>query len=266
MDLATSNLQQVTSNWLLVTANLRYTRMANSYFKFKQFTIEQDRCAMKVTTDGCLFGAWCAEEIGKIELEDSELLDIGAGTALLSLMILQKNKLHIDAVEIEKNAAMQAEENAAASPWPDRIKIIQEDILDRTDKKYDLIISNPPFYENELRAASENRNIAHHSEKLNMRQLVEVIKKRLKQKGRFFLLLPSKRSQDVHALLEEQDLFISKQVIVRPSTKHQPFRVMIMGGQNNFGEPMFEELSIRDDDGNYTSGFVELLKDYYLYL
>src|ERR1700750_981948 len=133
--------------------------MANSYFKFKQFTIHQDRCAMKVTTDGCLFGAWCAKEIRAFEFEDPELLDIGTGTALLSLMILQKNKVRIDAVEIEKDAAMQAEENVAASAWADKVKIIHEDILDGTDKKYDLIVSNPPFYENELTAESENRNI-----------------------------------------------------------------------------------------------------------
>jgi tRNA1Val (adenine37-N6)-methyltransferase len=252
----------VIGNWLLALN----TTMANSYFKFKQFTIQQDRCAMKVTTDGCSFGAWCADEIRKLEFENAKLLDIGTGTALLSLMILQKSMLHIDAVEIEKDAAMQANENAASSPWADSITIVQQDILQTAHKKYDLIVSNPPFYENELSAESESRNIAHHSQKLNMQQLMQVIRKMVKPNGRFFLLLPWKRIRDIQAVLKEQDLFIVKQVTVNPSVNHQPFRLMIMGGHESIAEPVFEELSIRDNDGNYTAAFTELLKDYYLYL
>ncbi|MDQ6609132.1 MAG: 50S ribosomal protein L11 methyltransferase, partial [Bacteroidota bacterium] len=100
--------------------------MPNTYFSFKQFTIYQDRCAMKVTTDGCLFGSWCANEIYKLIHSQVYLLDIGAGTGLLSLMIAQKNKCVIDAIEIDKEAAMQAIENISASPWNKKIYVVNE--------------------------------------------------------------------------------------------------------------------------------------------
>src|SRR5215510_10706183 len=109
--------------------------MANTYFDFKQFTIHQDRCAMKVTTDACLFGAWLAERVGSQEsivrsqgFERRRILDIGAGTGLLSLMVAQKCDAVIDAVEIDKRAAGQAAENVAASKWKERIVVTQGDI------------------------------------------------------------------------------------------------------------------------------------------
>ena len=240
--------------------------MANSYFKFKQFTIHQDRCAMKVTTDACLFGAWCADEIRKLDSEHSTLLDIGTGTALLSLMISQKNKLLVDALEIETEAALQAAENTKASPWAEQINVVEQNIVEFGHKKYDLIVSNPPFYENELSGNSEKKNVAHHSEKLSSKDLLREIKTRMKPEGMFFLLLPSKRLREFQGMLSEQNLFVWKQITVRPSTQHEPFRVMIIGGHAREEQTMFEEISIRDEEGGYTRQFVDLLRDYYLYL
>src|SRR5688572_25058776 len=140
--------------------------MPNTYFQFKQFTIHQDRSAMKVTTDACLFGAWCATEINQ---DNKRLLDIGTGTGLLSLMIAQKNKLLIDAVEIEEQAAVQAVENVKASPWKESVHVIHKNIRDfNSEKKYNYIISNPPFYENELSGERMEKNIAHHDAGLKM--------------------------------------------------------------------------------------------------
>src|SRR5215213_7485932 len=110
--------------------------MPNSFFKFKQFTVHHDRCAMKVTTDACVFGAWSAEEIR--HLDPKQILDIGVGSGLLSLMIAQKNEAAIDAVEIDKEAAEQARENIQASPWKDHIHVTNENVLHLdTEKKYD---------------------------------------------------------------------------------------------------------------------------------
>ena len=160
--------------------------MANPYFQFKQFTIHHDRFAMKVTTDSCFFGAWVAEEIKKEKRKIKNALDIGAGTGLLSLMIAQKNKIEIDAVEIDKDASQQAKENIEASPWKNQIHIFNEDIVSfQPGKKYDCIISNPPFYENELASEKQKRNIAHHSEQLTISEVLRVIKNHLDEEGFF---------------------------------------------------------------------------------
>src|SRR5262245_47000983 len=99
--------------------------MSNSYFQFKQFNINQDRCAMKVTTDGCLFGAWVAHQAAAGDHKITKAIDIGAGTGLLSLMLAQKNDLmFISAVEIDKEAAYQAMENFDSSPWKNRLSVV----------------------------------------------------------------------------------------------------------------------------------------------
>src|SRR5687768_1369738 len=124
--------------------------MPNPYFQFKRFTVHHGRCAMKVTTDSCLFGSWCAEEIRKDNKPDDALLDIGTGTGLLSLIIAQKNDCLIDAVEIDTATAEQAKENLNASPFKEKIFIYNQDILKFKNRLYDVIISNPPFYEKEI--------------------------------------------------------------------------------------------------------------------
>jgi len=148
--------------------------MGNPYFRFKQFMVYQDRCAMKVTTDACLFGAWCAMEIENAKLKIKNVLDIGAGTGLLSLMAAQRNRhITIDAVEIENEAAAQAQSNIEASPWRDRIHLYATDIRSfQSLVKYDAIISNPPFYEKEIVSADREKNTAHHSTDLELEQLL----------------------------------------------------------------------------------------------
>ncbi|MDP4263910.1 MAG: methyltransferase, partial [Bacteroidota bacterium] len=137
--------------------------MANNYFQFKQFIIHQDRCAMKVTTDACLFGAWAAKRIRNSGDRTLNMLDIGTGTGLLSLMIAQQCDALIDAIEIDKVAAGQAEENVTSSPWKEKIRITQGDIkyfAKSSSSRYDIVICNPPFYENELVSPSHEKNIA----------------------------------------------------------------------------------------------------------
>ena len=132
--------------------------MSNTYFQFKQFTIHQDKCAMKVCTDACMLGAWTAGKLGGSGINN--ILDIGCGTGLLSLMLSQKINASIDAVEIDADAAKQAGENISASPWAANIRVIHTSLQEfMPKKKYDLIICNPPFYENDLRSEHENKNV-----------------------------------------------------------------------------------------------------------
>ncbi|MDZ4792834.1 MAG: methyltransferase [Bacteroidota bacterium] len=246
--------------------------MANSYFQFKQFTIQQDQCAMKVTTDSCLFGAWAAEKIKEEEIVFNNCLDIGTGTGILSLMLAQKKlTAKIYAIEIDADAAKQAQSNAEASPWKDRIFIMPGDAKDMPytfEKEYDVIISNPPFYENELTSPVAQKNTAHHDSGLLLSDLLQVIKDRLHPEGCFYLLLPYKRLVEAGLLFQKYQLAIKHTTLVRQSPQHDPFRFFVAGQHINNSETIYkkDELIIKDDSGAYSPAFTHLLKDYYLYL
>lgn len=240
--------------------------MANSFFQFKQFTIQQDACAMKVCTDACLFGAWCAAEIKQNASENKTVLDVGTGTGLLSLMVRQENKLNIDAVEIEKAAAAQAQQNVQSSPWPDSINIMTGDVLHMDfSKSYDYIICNPPFYQNELQSPDSKRNTAHHSSHLTLPLLLQFIAERFLQNGTFFLLLPFKRRDEVKKLLHENSLLIYQEISVRQTNQHAPFRIMLKGGFEKQNAKT-GTITIANNQQHYTPEFTNLLKNYYLYL
>jgi tRNA1Val (adenine37-N6)-methyltransferase len=241
--------------------------MANTYFQFKQFTIHQDRSAMKITTDSCLFGAWVAEEVGGLRSEVRSILDIGAGTGLLSLMLAQQVNASITAIEIDKDAFEQASENIAASPWQNKISIILADIKDFIPEyKYDCIISNPPFYENEWQSGDVQKNIAHHSHQLLLDDLLAIIGNLLKPGGTFYLLLPYKRHDELMKLFNQKNIFIAKKILIRQTEGHDYFRFIIKAKFEDAGETITEEISIRDTKNDYTIAFTTLLKDYYLYL
>lgn len=240
--------------------------MPNPYFQFKQFTVHHDRCAMKVTTDGCFFGAWAAREMQNEKFRN--VLDIGTGTGLLSLMIAQKNKIKIDAVEIDEDASEQAKENIETSPWKDQVQIFNEDILSfQPAGKYDCVVCNPPFYENELASEQTKKNIAHHSEHLTISQVLKVIKIYLEMEGKFFLIFPFKRKEEIERLLQQNELHVMSSVILSQSVKHFPFRMIIKGTKKRKNESgSSTSIAIWDEHQQYTSQFVDLLKDYYLYL
>jgi tRNA1Val (adenine37-N6)-methyltransferase len=240
--------------------------MANSWFKFKQFTIHQDRSAMKVTTDACLFGAWVARQLALRQAQDHsmKILDIGTGTGLLSLMIAQQSNATIDAVEIDEDAAGQAKQNVDASPWKERLSVIHGNAIELSGKQYNAIISNPPFYENELQSGNKQKNTAHHSTELTLDKLIDIIDSdTIKAGGRFYILLPYKRIKEI----ENSRVAITHKVLVRQSTMHDFFRIMIAGIRGNSNVPVVtEEIAIKDENDQYTPAFIDLLKDYYLYL
>jgi tRNA1Val (adenine37-N6)-methyltransferase len=249
--------------------------MSNSYFQFKQFIIHQDQCAMKVTTDSCLFGAWIAENVRCSEFDVhpsvfKNVLDIGTGTGLLSLMLAQKNPaLEIDAIEIDEGASLQAKENFENSPWKNRISLIHADVKHFDFiKKYDVIIANPPFYDNELKGKELKKNLAHHDTGLLLPALMDTIKKNLEPGGSFYLLLPFKRNEEVKKIVRDNELSVQQITLSRQSINHEYFRMMISGMHKNNRpvETMINEISIKDGNNFYTTEFIRLLKDYYLHL
>jgi tRNA1Val (adenine37-N6)-methyltransferase len=251
--------------------NTAYIILANNYFQFKQFIIHQDKCAMKVTTDSCLFGALVANAINNSELIITNCLDIGGGTGLLSLMLAQKSpQVKFDAVEVDKDAFEQAKENVAVSPWANNIKIHHADIkVLGTAKKYDAIISNPPFYENELKGNDQKKNIAHHNDGLLLPELLKIISGYLNDNGVFYILLPCKRYEEAKLMCSKNNLLITKIIFVKQSEKHNYFRVIVEGkriNENNLPGETISEIAIKNSSGEYTTSFVNLLKDYYLHL
>jgi tRNA1Val (adenine37-N6)-methyltransferase len=229
---------------------------------------------MKVTTDACLFGAWVSERVRRVESGvlspesgAGRALDIGTGTGLLTLMLAQKSNDPIDAIEIDDDAFEQAKENINSSLWKERINIFHANAAKFVfPSQYDIIISNPPFYENELKSGDAKKNLAHH-EGLSMQQLLSIIKKNLSAKGMFYLLLPYKRNEETEKLIHSNRLSILQKTFVRQSVNHDYFRIMIAGAHAmNKKEMIVDELAIKNEKEQYTEEFTALLKDYYLHL
>ncbi len=234
--------------------------MANSYFQFKQFRINQDQTAMKVCTDSCVLGAWAEVEKAR------QILDIGTGTGLLSLMVSQRSEAQITAVEINEAAARQATENFNESPWKDRIRLITRSLQNfsrENTQTFDLIISNPPFFQASLRPEDVAKTTAKHTRELPFEDLLQFVETALTPDGVFYLLLPPAEAEIFRKLAKPAGLFPVKalQLFTQPNGKH--LRTIYAYSQIN--RPLTSEtLIIRNADQTYSAGFAELLQAYYL--
>jgi tRNA1Val (adenine37-N6)-methyltransferase len=230
--------------------------------------VQQQAAAMKVTTDACLFGAWAA---GRIEhnasnCEARRMLDIGTGTGLLTLMVAQKNPAAwIDAVEIDEDAAKEAADNFEVSVWKDKVKVIHTDLLEyESDELYDFIITNPPFFDNDLKSDSAKRNLAMHGNALSLDDLLTSIKRLLRADGQFAILLPAHRFVEFEEKALSIGFYLTEKVLVKQTPKHTGFRTMLLFGFQKV-DTLEKQLIIKENDV-YTAEFIDLLKDYYLYL
>ena len=237
--------------------------MSNSYFRFKQFNIDQDACAMKVSTDACIEGAWFA---GKA-ISDARILDIGSGTGLLMLMMAQKHTGEIHGIELDNQAYEQLQGNTSGSIWKDRLQVFSGDVRNFSfPVKYDFIITNPPFYEGDLTAATDTKNLARHSTELTLTALMDVIEANLESTGSFGILLPYRRMDYFETLAAGSQFHLLDKLLVRQTPRHEPFRAILHFSRMQRYSTQATTLIIKDEAGQYTEDFVELLKDYYLYL
>ncbi|NDV94471.1 methyltransferase domain-containing protein [Dysgonomonas sp. 521] len=237
--------------------------MPNSYFRFKQFTVYHDRCAMKVGTDGVLLGAW-ADVAGA-----GTVLDIGTGTGLIALMIAQRNNdAAIDAIDIDMDAVVQAKENIANSPFSSRITCFNtplQDFQGQAGRKYDLIVSNPPFFIQSLKSPVRGRTLARHTDSLPMEDLIQIASSLLSEKGKLSLIYPHEYSGELQLLAQQAGLFTSCIVNVYPTDNSSPKRVLMEFSKavSDFSE---SSLVIEKTRHVYSDDYTALTKDFYLKL
>lgn len=235
--------------------------MSNSYFKFKQFTVYQDKCAMKVGTDGVLLGAWVG--ISGV----NSILDIGTGTGLIALMLSQRcaHTLSIDAIDIDRNAVIQAKENVLSSGFSDISCscVSLADYTTSTKKKYDLIVSNPPYFIDSLPSPDKQRTLARHSESLSVDDLFRLSASLLNVGGRFALIFPYQEKKILFSMAQKYGLFAVCITNVKPTVFSEYKRVLIEF--SNIESFISEnELVVEEDRHVYTFEFKEMLKDFYL--
>lgn len=235
--------------------------MANPYFKFKKFTVWHDKCAMKVGTDAVLLGAWVSTD------HCTSILDIGTGTGIIALMLAQRSMTDIDAIDIDADACRQAEENAASSPFAERIKVIHQSCAGfaaESRKSYDLIVSNPPYFVNSLKCPDGKRTVARHTDSLPLAELVSASRSLLSPSGRIALVLPFEQLDELEAIARQNDLHISRQTDVIPIPDAQPKRLLVELSAPVEGIKNRNTLTIEEARHQYTPEYIELTKEFYL--
>lgn len=237
--------------------------MPNHFFKFKQFTINQDKTAMKVGSDSVILGSWTY-------IDDSvkQILDIGTGTGLLALMMAQRcPAAYVTAVEIDGQSGRQASENVTNSPWNDRITVINCDIKQfKSDKKFDLIITNPPYFHKSLKSADEKRNLARHNDGLLLPDLIEVAHNLLSDNGYLSIIIPKENELIINGICEAKNMYTVRRLLIKPTELKPANRVILEISKKQIENIKTETLIVRDNYGNYTEIYKSLTKNFYLNL
>ena len=231
-----------------------------SYFDFKNFRINHDRCAMKVGTDGVLLGAWAPVEKSK------RILDIGTGSGLVAIMLAQRSEAEIVGVELDLEASSQALENAKNSPYASRIQIINADILEFSSQApFDTIVSNPPFFENALACPEEGRNRARHTSSLPLNALIESAFRLLTDGGTFSVILPSDVAQEFIGACITQHFTPVRITSVKTIPRKAPKRMLMCFKKGIHVDALLrDELALAAPSGQRSEAYKALTKDYYL--
>lgn len=232
-------------------------------FSFKKFSVNQDRTAMKIGTDGVLLGAW-----SPIPENAFSVLDIGSGTGIIALMLAQRsNAEQIDAVEIDEEAYEQATENFENSPWSDRLFCFHaglDELIEEPEDEYDLIISNPPFYTENYKTEDIQRDLARFEDAMPFEMLVEAADLLLSENGIFSVIIPFKEEENFLALAKEFELYPMKITRVKGTPTSEIKRSLLAFKRFATNEIEINELVIETERHVYTAEYIALTKDFYL--
>jgi tRNA1Val (adenine37-N6)-methyltransferase len=234
-----------------------------SKFQFKQFSIQQDRCAMKIGTDGVLLGAWAP-----IENNPFSILDIGTGTGIIALMLAQRcNAQQIDALEIDEEAYEQSVDNFENSPWSDRLFCFHaglDEFVEEPEDEYDLIVSNPPFYIEDYKTESKQRDKARFQDAMPFEELIQAADLLLSENGVFAVIIPFKEEDTFLALAKEHELYPIKVTRVKGTPTTEVKRSLLAIVRNENLDLIIDELVIETARHIYTEEYIELTKEFYL--
>lgn len=236
--------------------------MPNTVFAFKQFNVNQDKCAMKVGTDAVLLGAWVQPK------EEKFILDIGTGTGVIALMIAQKTTATIIGIDMDLSATQQAQENVDGSKFKNQIKIINnslQDYIKSTDLKFQMIVSNPPFFEQSFKSHDEKRSNARHADVLPFEELLDGVTKLLDEAGKFCLILPTLEAEKFRKMAQKKGLYLSKLLRIKSRADKETDKRHLMQFECKPSEFSENTLVIEENERHsYTKDYREFTKDYYL--
>jgi len=238
--------------------------MANPYFQFKQFTVWHDRCAMKVGTDGVLLGAWAP-----IHNSQFKILDIGTGSGLVALMLAQRYPAaQIDAIDIDEAAVEQARENFAHSAFSHRLSVFRSSLQNwqmANGTLYDLIVSNPPYFQNSLKNPDKGRELARHTDSLSYEELIHNSVRLLNPHGQLALILPAEAEEEIRTLAATHCLYCSRVTRVFSKQSKPARRVLLAFSRSPLSlSPTEDALVLEDEKGGRSAAYQELTKDFYL--
>lgn len=236
--------------------------MPNSAFAFKQFNVKQDKCAMKVGTDAVLLGSWIQPN------GSTHILDIGTGTGVIALMLAQKTNASIVGIDIDVSATQQAQENVDESKFKNSITLFNtsfQDYVKTTSLKFQLIVSNPPFFEQSLKSSDEKRSNARHADVLPFDELLEGVIKVLDESGKFCLILPTLEADKFRNMAQKKGLYLSKLLRVKSRVDKDTDKRHLMQFEFKPTEFSEETIAIEEDERHsYTEAYKELTKAYYI--
>lgn len=237
--------------------------MPSDYFQFKQFKVYQNKCAMKVGTDAVLIGSWVNTE------QSTNILDIGTGTGVIALMLAQRQEqAKITAIDIDLDSISQAAENVSESPYSNRISVRHaslQELANSSDRKFDLIVTNPPYFIDSLKNSDLNRSKARHTETLSHQDLIDGVKLLLDAKGKFCLILPRNEAQIFRQLAQTKGLYLSKLLRVWTTKQKDSEKRHLM--QFEFRETEFSESNLiieEDQHRQYTEAYKALTRAFYI--